>query len=109
MTALAVSFALDIILTVVIGITVIHSQDTASAASATASQLHASNLAACASGNTFRADQDKIWAGFIDLIAMPSPGESAARKAEVKTYADNFLKFVRTVNKPNDCAAIYGK
>jgi hypothetical protein len=109
MIALAISFALDIILTIVIGITVIHSQDTASAASATASQLHASNLTACASGNTFRADQDKIWAGFIGLITMPSPGESAARKAEVKTYASNFLTFVRTVNRLNNCTVIYGK
>lgn len=113
---LAASFALDIALTLVLGFTAFSAHDTASANAQLVGELHAqqlalhaSQLASCANGNTFRADQDVIWQDFIGLVARPAPGETAAQAAKTGKLAAQFLAYVATVNHPIDCAALYGK
>lgn len=114
--ALAASFSLDIILTVVLGLTAFSAHDTANANSRLVQEvdaaqlaLHAAQLTVCANGNRFRADQDTIWRDFIGLITKPAAGEPAAQVAKTDQLAMRFLTYVAAVNHPVDCAALYGK
>jgi hypothetical protein len=107
--ALAVSFALDIVLTVALGLTALSAHGTANANDHLVQALHASQLTSCASGNVFRADQDTIWRDFISLIAKPSPGETAAQAARTARLAAQFLAYIATVNHPVNCTALYGR
>ncbi|HMG64283.1 MAG TPA: hypothetical protein VK599_15160 [Streptosporangiaceae bacterium] len=114
--ALAVSFALDIVLTVVLGLTAFSAHDTANANAQLVQEVHAAQLAlhaaqltVCANGNTFRADQDVIWRDFIGLITKPAPGESPAQVAKTDQLAMGFLGYVGQVNHAVDCKALYGK
>jgi hypothetical protein len=108
-TALAVSFALDIILTIVLGLTAFSAHGTASANAQLVQELHAAQLTSCANGNQFRGDQDVIWRDFIGLITKPAAGESPAQVAKTGKLAAQFLAYVATVNHPVNCAALYGK
>lgn len=113
---LAVSLVLDIILTIVLGLTAVSAAGTAAANSQLVQELHAQQialhseqLASCANGNTFRADQDTIWRDFIGLITKPAAGESPAQGAKTGQLARQFLAYVAMVNHPVNCAALYGK
>lgn len=114
--ALAVSFTLDVILTVVLGLTAFSAHDTAAANSqlvrdvhAAQVALHSSQLSACANGNVFRKDQNVIWRDFIGLITKPSPAETAAQIAKTSQLAGQFLGYVVKVNHQVNCTALYGK
>jgi hypothetical protein len=107
--ALAVSFALDIALTVVLGLTAFQAHSTAATNSLLVQEVHASQLTSCANGNIFRADQDVIWKDFIGLLAAPTPGEAASQVAKVDKVAAQFLAYVAVVNHPINCTALYGK
>lgn len=107
--ALAVSFALDVILTVALGLTALSAHGTAAANDHLVQALHAAQLTSCASGNVFRADQDTIWRSFISLAVKPAPGESAAQAARAARLAAQFLAYIATVNHPVNCTALYGR
>jgi hypothetical protein len=112
---LAVSFALDIIITIVLGLTALAAHGTAAANAQLVQELHAQQvalhtdqLASCANGNTFRSDQDTIWRDFITLITKPAAGEPPAQVAKTNKLAMQFLAYVSTVNHPVNCKALYG-
>jgi hypothetical protein len=114
--ALAVSFVLDVTLTVVLSIVAIQAHGTASTNAQLVEELHvqqtalhAAQLTVCANGNVFRADQNTIWRDFISLITKPAAGEPPAQVAKTDQLAMQFLTYVAAVNHPVDCAALYGK
>jgi len=113
--ALSVSFALDILLTVVLGLTALQAHGTADTNAQLVQELHtqqtalhAAQLASCADGNTFRADQDVIWQDFISILTTPTATSTKAQIAAADKLAAQFLKYVVTVNHPVNCAALYG-
>jgi hypothetical protein len=105
---LAVSFALDVILTVVLAVVALQTHGTASVNSQQGRELHASQLTACANGNVFRDNQTTIWRDFVAIITKAETGQSAAQVAKSQKLAAQFLAYVTTVNHPVDCAALYG-
>jgi hypothetical protein len=107
--ALTVSLVLDVILTVVLGLTAFQANGAAATSAQLVQALHAEQLTSCANGNTFRVNQTTIWHDFIGLITMQSAGESAAQAAKTDKLAKTFLAYVATVNHPVDCTALYGK
>lgn len=114
--ALAASFTVDIVLTVVLGFTAFSAHDTASANAQLVQEvhaaqvaLHAAQLMSCANGNVFRVNQTTIWHDFITLIAKPAAGEPAAQVAKTSALAASFLAHVGVVNHPVNCTALYGK
>lgn len=86
---LAVSFILDIALTIVVSILSV------SALNQNAT-LHASQLSACALSNTTRADERLLWSYLFDLNGKPAT-------SEVK----KFLAYVDTTFAPENCGALY--
>lgn len=106
--ALAVSLALDIALTVALGFTALSAHNTAGANTELVQGLHASQLASCANGNTFRADQDIIWQDFIRILTTPTATSTKTQIAAADKLAAQFLAYVTKVNHPVDCAALYG-
>lgn len=114
--ALAVSFAVDVTLTVVLSIVAIQANGTADTNSqlvqevnAEQAALHAAQLTVCANGNTFRADQNIIWRRFVAILTTPTATSTKAQVAAADKLAAQFLAYVGTVNHPVDCAALYGK
>lgn len=114
--ALAVSFTLDIILTVVLGLTAFQAHGTAYSNAQLVQELHmqqaglrAAQLEACAGGNTFRADQDIIWQDFIRIATTPAPGSTKAQITAADKIAAQFLAYITIVNRPVNCTALYGK
>jgi hypothetical protein len=113
--ALSVSFALDILLTVVLGFTAFAAHSTANDNAQLVQELHtqqmalhAAQLQACAGGNTFRADQDVIWKDFIRILTTPTTTSTKAQEEVADKLAAQFLKYVATVNHPVNCTALYG-
>ena len=106
--ALAVSFALDITLTIVLGFTAFSAHDTASANAQQGRELHAAQLMSCANGNVFRDNQTTIWRDFIVIITKAETGQSPAQVAKSQKLAAEFLAYVATVNHPVNCTALYG-
>jgi hypothetical protein len=112
--ALAVSFALDITLTVVLSIVAIQAAGTAITSAQLVQELHvqqtalhAAQLTVCANGNRFRADQNVIWRRFIAILTTPTATSTKAQVAKADKLAAQFLAYVGTVNHPVDCAALY--
>lgn len=120
---LAVSIALDVVLTVVLGLTAFQAHDAASSNTQLVQKvnaqqaalhmqqvaLHAAQLSACANGNVFRVNQTTIWRDFIGIVAKPAAGESAAQVAKADALAAGFLTHVSQVNHPVNCVKLYGK
>jgi hypothetical protein len=106
--ALAVSFALDIILTVVLGIVAFQTHGAAAVNTEQGRELHAAQLMACANGNVFRDNQTTIWRDFIVIITRAETGQTPAQVAKSEKLASQFLAYVATVNHPVDCTVLYG-
>jgi hypothetical protein len=113
--ALSVSFVLDVIITVVLSIVALQAHGTASTNAQLVQELHTQQaalhteqLASCADGNTFRADQDIIWQDFIRILTTPTATSTKAQEAAADKLASEFLKYVTTVNHAIDCTALYG-
>lgn len=113
--ALVVSFALDITLTVVLGIVAFLAHGTADTNSQLVREVHmqqaalqAAQLQACANGNVFRENQTTIWRDFIAIITKAETGQTPAQVAESEKLAAQFLAYVSTVNHPVDCVKLYG-
>lgn len=114
--ALAVSFTLDIVLTVVLGLTAFSAHDTAAANSqlvrdvhAAQVALHSSQLSACANGNVFRVNQTTIWHDFVGILTTPTATSTKAQVAQADKLAAQFLTYVGQVNHPVNCVKLYGK
>lgn len=114
--ALAVSFTVDIVLTVVLGFTALSAHDTANANSllvrevnAAQVALHAAQLTVCGNGNAFRADQNVIWHRFVGILTTPTATSTKAQAAEADKLAAQFLGYVGAVNHPVNCARLYGR
>jgi hypothetical protein len=86
---LAVSFALDVALTIVVSILSI------SALNQNAT-LHASQLSSCSLSNGTRADERLLWSYLFTLSGKP-------QTAEVK----KFLAYVDKTFAPENCASLY--
>jgi hypothetical protein len=104
--ALAVSFAADILITAGLGYNTIQAHDAAARASATAAQLHASQVAACGVGNQIRARQILPWAKLVQ-ISPPPPGETPVQRRAREKLISKFLAYVRSVNPTLNCAKLY--
>jgi hypothetical protein len=101
--ALAVSFILDIALTIVVGIL------TSTAISNTHS-IHNSQITQCNQANIVRADQVKIWNGLITVSNSRArlPGEDTAHYNARIAQINQFLGLVDSTFSPVDCAQLYG-
>lgn len=73
--------------------------DQAAAASATASALHAAQVAGCQSGNELRKQELALW-GYVIAATKPA---SAAQAAAIARFEVR----VRATFKPRDCAKAY--
>jgi hypothetical protein len=89
--ALAGSFVLDIILTVVVAILTV-------SAIHQGSSVHQSQLATCAISNQTRADERQLWSYLFELS-----GKGAADNPQAK----KFLVFVDKTFAPLNCSALY--
>jgi hypothetical protein len=107
--ALAASFALDIALTLVLAFTALQAHSTAATNGQLVQEIHASQLQACANGNTFRENQTTIWRDFIAIVTKAETGQTPAQLAQSEKLAAQFLSYVATVNHPVSCTALYGK
>lgn len=104
--ALCVSLALDLALTIGVTVATVSAHtasDRAAAASsranATVAQLRAIQIAGCEAGNEYRAGQIKTWHYLLSLSPPASP--------QAQRIADKFIVYIRKVNAPRDCKAIY--
>ena len=88
---LAASFALDIILTVVVTVLSVNALSQANA-------IHQSQLAACTVSNTTRAQQIELWE-FLFKLAGPKTASNPQDQA--------LLKFVKKTFAPVNCAQVY--
>lgn len=89
--ALAGSFVLDIVLTVVVAILTVSAIDQGSS-------VHKSQLATCAISNQTRADERQLWSYLFELS-----GPGASKNPQAK----KFLVFVDKTFAPLNCSALY--
>lgn len=87
-----VSFALDIILTVVVTVLSV-------SALSQAATLHKSQLAACTISNETRMEQITLW-NYVIQLSSKNPDSNKAQLAQ-------FEAFVRKTFRPVDCARVY--
>jgi hypothetical protein len=104
---LIVSFAFDIILTVVVTIATVQAHTASERASATVAELRATQLASCRSSNQTRAEQDTIWHELAGL-SKPAPGTSTEEIAKQKKAVKGFLALVDKAEAPRNCGKLYG-
>jgi hypothetical protein len=100
--SLAVSLALDLVLTVIVAITAVqaHNASTrATDASAAAEHASASNTALCQASNTSRAQQIDLW-NFLLSLGKP-PATAAERKV-----ISGFRAYLDRDFAPRNCAAL---
>ena len=100
--ALAVSLVLDVALTIGVSVAAIQANDASGKASATITQLHASNLAACRQANVTRRQDIAIWNQFLADLAPP-----AARTPKVAAELAGINKLIRVKDTPRNCATAY--
>lgn len=99
---LAVSLLLDIALTAGVTVATVQAGGASARASATVTQLHASNISACQQANTDRAQDIAIWNAFLDELAPP-----AARTPAVTAKLAVINARIRVKDTPRDCARLY--
>jgi hypothetical protein len=63
-------------------------------------------LQLCETSNDFRAQQVTLWTHLI-AISPPPPHETAAQKQQRQATIRVFLRYIRHVFAPRDCAANY--
>jgi hypothetical protein len=99
-----VSLAVDVALTVVVGLLAVQSHH----ASVTAQHASASNLALCQAGNTARAQNRELWDHLIQesLTSAPRPGETPAQRAQAKKELDGLRSYVNTIFGSRNCSAL---
>lgn len=100
--AVTAGLVLDVALTLVVTHAAIQANDASSKASATITQLHASNVSACRQGNVTRRQDIAIWNKFLGDLAPP-----AARTGKVSAELAGINKLIRVKDTPHNCAAIY--
>ena len=108
---LAVSFALDIVLTVVVAVFAIQAHDASSQAHVAASlaaQNHASALTFCRAANVSAAAQVRLTTYFV-AITQPPPGAPGAQAVTTRARDAALLVYVRRSFAPRDCVKIYGR
>jgi hypothetical protein len=107
----AVSFALDIVLTVVVAVFAIQAHDASSQAHVAASQAaqnHASALTFCRAANVSAAAQVRLTTYFV-AITQPPPGAPGAQAVTTRARDAALLVYVRRSFAPRDCVKIYGR
>ena len=67
----------------------------------------ASVVQLCQAGNESRAQQVTLWTHLIQ-ISVPPPHQTPAQKAQRAALTGAFLRYVRQVFAPRNCAANYG-
>jgi hypothetical protein len=104
--ALIISFVLDIALTIGLTVNSVSAHDASnraaaasSRANATVAQLRAIQIAGCEAGNEYRAGQVKTWRKLLSLAPPATP--------QAQSIAERFVAYVKLVNMPRDCKAIY--
>lgn len=100
--ALVISLVLDVALTVGVSIAAVQASDASGKASATITQLHASNVSACRKANVNRAEDVAIWNQFLADLAPP-----AARTAKVRAELAGINRLIRIKDTLRNCAAAY--
>lgn len=94
-TALAVSFCLDLLITAGFGYNTVRVNETQNAS-------HANQVAACRQANVNRAEDVAIWNQFLTDLAPP-----AARTAKVRAELAGIYRLIRIKDKPRNCTAVY--
>ena len=108
---LAISFALDLLLTVIVAVFAIQAHDASSQAHVAASlaaQNHASALKFCRAANVSAEAQVRLTTYFV-AITQPPPGAPGAQAVTTRARDAALLVYVRRSFAPRDCAAIYGQ
>ncbi len=108
---LAASFALDLVLTIVVAVFAIQAHDASSqarVAAALAAQNHASALTFCRAANVSAAAQVRLTTYFV-AITQPPPGVPGAQAKATRARDAALLVYVRRSFAPKDCAQIYGR
>jgi hypothetical protein len=100
--ALVVSLILDVALTIGVSVAAIQANDASGKASATITQLHASNLSACRQGNVNRRQDIAIWNKLLGDLAPP-----AVRTPKVAAELAGINKLIQVKDTPHDCSLIY--
>lgn len=103
---LAVSFAFDIVLTVVVTIATVQAHAASDRANATVSELRAVQLASCQSGNQTRAEQITLWS-HLAAVSQPAPGATEEQVKKDKQQITALLAFIKHVFAPKPCQKLY--
>lgn len=98
---LAISLILDVAVTIVVAIFAGQANSASTQASATLTQLHRTQIAACRIGNQGRAQEVALW----EHIAAVGTTRKTPAKARREDRA--LLAYIRKIFAPRDCAAIY--
>ena len=100
--ALAISLVLDVALTIGVTVAAFEANNASGKASATITQLHASNLAACRQTNMNRGQDTAVWNKLLADLAPPK-----ARTRKVRRELSGINKLIRIKDSPHDCTAVY--
>ena len=100
--ALAVSLALDLILTAA----VIFGQVQLDRNKATIGAVHAAQISACQTGNRLRAEQRALW-GHVIAISQPPPHETPVQRRKREKTLTQFAAYVKRVFPTLDCTSVY--
>lgn len=106
---LVVSLALDVALTLVVTVFAVQAHDasrSAQTASATAIQLHKTQVQGCQAGNVLRAGTVAVWER-LAMLTRPAAGTTPAQAAANARAVAGFIAYVKSVNKPRNCQEAY--
>lgn len=106
---LAVSLALDVILTVVVAVFAVQAHDATAAAQGArqyAAAVHSSQVAACRIGNQLRSKEVQLW-DHLAAISSPPPHLSKAQLAVQRQKVAALLAYVRRTFPVLNCQALY--
>lgn len=104
--ALAISFALDITLTVLLTVVAGQAHTASAQAKATVAQLHATQIAACGTGNLLRAKQVQLWDHLVK-VSPPPPHQTRQQAARYRQRIAIILAYVRRTFPQLDCKSLY--
>lgn len=100
--AIVVSLVLDLILTAVVVIGSVQLEHN----KATLTQVHATQVSACAIGNRLRDEQRQLWYHIV-AVSKPPPHLTVAQARKRTAALAAFLGYVRKVLPALDCARLY--
>jgi hypothetical protein len=98
--ALVISVAADIVLSLLLGYTVLREHQNSDA-------IRTSQIRACSIGNDGRAAQRRLWDHVLTVSSAPNPGETAAQRTVRLRQLHDFRLFINREFRPVDCVKLY--